>query len=951
MEMSELSEGHFVSAPRTERVHLAPVDGVGANVGSWWDGYREALDASSMSETSKTVIQTDSKYILRMGVLGTGPAGDASWPASRVRRGLVMGSIQSGKTASMLGVSALSLDEGVDAVVVLAGTRVSLWKQTFERLRTQLDSHGADLDRERRRLLLPSPSAVLDDGGDDVPLSRLYAFNGQQARRALRQRRPLIAVVMKNVHHLQALAETLHRQLIPAINSAARPFHLVVLDDEADDGSILDARAESGLDPAFADLKQVPRSIVDLWETRPHDGTSASPNLYVTYIAYTATPQANFLQADYNPLAPKDFVVSLRTPFDQGGVEPRSTTFREPGGLRSFYTGGEVFYRRVKEAPLCLATDGQPDVGIAESVRAFLVAGAIRLWRDDGRLLPSVARSTYFASRQEAAARSPLPHSMLFHPSAAIQDHFDAAAGILAWAGGLDRDQAVARLDAGDRSLPVDALSAMVLQDEEPWAAWLDHYRRSAQAVRGAFDLPHEPVVPDRSMWPAVRDLLLHEVIPATRLSIVNSDPRADDRPAFEPQEDDGTWLAPCDLSTIFISGNVMSRGLTLEGLTTTLFLRHSDDPYADTQMQMQRWFGYRGPHLELCRVFLPSEQLDLFRAYHESDEALRRDVVKLMNEQLGEAPDPRVLQGRDFIATGKLTNVSNVPLSPGAAPFVRLMNDGKNEDPNTRLLAVAFANRASHDVVVNDRPRGRILDEPLSLSEAAELLDGLRYDNYRPGREGWQASRWAALEAHIGLDAASDGERLLPLYRPPEPDEGEPASEVRSDCPYGLGAYLRLWHASLSRHARGLVATDDPRTPWSMVDLSKKQSEQPKFYIGIRYGSGSTITEGLLGELPFDVRPMMRDVVDGQLAATWGSRNPGSGSDPYLGDSFFDYHAHEQVPPKFTAGEAPWRPAGAPGLILFHVIERGEGLHPTTALGLAVPLGGPDQFAARGPR
>ncbi len=38
-----------------------------------------------------------------------------------------------------------------------------------------------------------------------------------------------------------------------------------------------------------------------------------------------------------------------------------------------------------------------------------------------------------------------------------------------------------------------------------------------------------------------------------------------------------------------------------------------------DTQMQMQRWFGYRGAYLELCRVFLPAPQLELFRAYHDT--------------------------------------------------------------------------------------------------------------------------------------------------------------------------------------------------------------------------------------------------------------------------------------------------------------------------------------------
>src|SRR5262249_15053570 len=153
--------------------------------------------------------------------------------------------------------------------------------------------------------------------------------------------------------------------------------------------------------------------------------------------------------------------------------------------------------------------------------------------------------------------------------------------------------------------------------------------------------------------------------------------------------------------------------GLTLEGLTTTLFLRTSEDPYADTQMQMQRWFGYRGEDVELCRVFLPEEQLDLFRAYHDDDEALRQTIVAAMNDAAADATAPFVLQGLDFSATGKLTNISNVPLCPGAAPFVRSVNSGMQADPNAELVARTFETMQSQDVVVRDRLRGRILIEP----------------------------------------------------------------------------------------------------------------------------------------------------------------------------------------------------------------------------------------------
>ncbi len=180
--------------------------------------------------------------------------------------------------------------------------------------------------------------------------ARLYAINGATLRRAVAAQRPVIALVLKNVHHLRAFMSVMHERLLPAVERFGRPFHLLVLDDEADDGSILDARIEQALDPAVDALKQIPRAIVDLWATRPHIGQTASPHLFATYIGYTATPQANFLQSDHNPLAPEDFAIALRTPFDRGEVSPRSTSYREPLGLDAFYTGGEAYYGRLRDA-------------------------------------------------------------------------------------------------------------------------------------------------------------------------------------------------------------------------------------------------------------------------------------------------------------------------------------------------------------------------------------------------------------------------------------------------------------------------------------------------------------------------------------------------------------------------------------------------------------------------
>ena len=109
----------MVAPSLTEHVYFNPPAQSAAD--SWWSRYANQLQG--LSATARIAVEADSRYILERGILGAGEPGPQIWPAGRVRSGLFMGSVQSGKTASMLGVSALAMDRGVDIVVVLAGTR------------------------------------------------------------------------------------------------------------------------------------------------------------------------------------------------------------------------------------------------------------------------------------------------------------------------------------------------------------------------------------------------------------------------------------------------------------------------------------------------------------------------------------------------------------------------------------------------------------------------------------------------------------------------------------------------------------------------------------------------------------------------------------------------------------------------------------------------------------
>ena len=918
--------------PLTENVYFYPP--APSAVDSWWSRYASQLQ--DLSTTARAAVEADSRYILERGILGAGEPGPHTWPTRRVRTGLVMGSVQSGKTASMLGVSALAMDQGVDIVVLLAGTRLSLWRQTYGRVLEQLDSGPDDAGKRSRRILCPAAALALSEA--NVPLSRIYSLLPATVKQRLSQRRPIILIAMKQTNHLRALGENLRKSLFGAVRELNRPVHMLVLDDEADDGSILDAVVEVSEDPVYGNLKQIPRVIANLWE--PPQGSP--DNLFATYIAYTATPQANLLQEDHNPLAPRDFMISLRTPLDMGHsvdttapgnlTAPRSSTYPEPLGIRSYYTGGEVFYRRGEAAGLCVpTTNTQQD--LADAVRAFLVAGAIRLHRS-GKLGPKSAITARFNTKDEAHASAAPPHSMLYHPSAGIQDHFRGAEEVLLWAGIQDRAEARNLLNEGDARLP-NTLVNDLQADPAPWVEWLDKYVASAAAIEDEFDCLPRKTFPD---WQTVETLLIDEVIPGTRVAVVNSDPTADDRPAYAPSQDPSTcmWSAARDLSTIFVSGNVMARGLTLEGMTTALFQRSSANPLADTQMQMQRWFGYRGSYIELCRIFASRNQLDLFRAYHDVDEAVRTAITERM---MCGAPEPTVLQGVNFQATGKIASVGNLPLSPGARPFVTVINEGHHPDPNTAVLADFFA-RPSSDVTVSNVLRGRILNVPLELAEAAELLDRLAFSRYQPGCEGLHADLWSRVEARAHAVSPIPEP---PFYRPPV-RHGK-GHVPRHACPYAIAAYLRLWSASLTRSITGLFITGQPGELWSYADLNRKKAGQPRFWVGIRYGDGVAVSNGPLSQLPFQIRTTNKRVVRGELKTTWGASDPNAGTGQYRGDVYFDYyHRKTAVPPNSNTA---WRPSGSDGQILFYVNQHPDDLHPTVAVGVCLPAGGPEQFSA----
>ena len=236
-----------------------------------------------------------------------------------------------------------------------------------------------------------------------------------------------------------------------------------------------------------------------------------------------------------------------------------------------------------------------------------------------------------------------------------------------------------------------------------------------------------------------------------------------------------------------------MSRGLSARGPYDDALLaeiRRSIRGHSNADAALVR---IRGAYLELCRVFLPGLQLDLFRAYHDADEALRQSVIMAMNELPDEAPTPFVLQGLDFSATGKLTNVSNVPLCP-VMRLVRLVNSGVVTDPNVELaphirLSPISGRRCEEHCARSDPRRPSFPDCRRSA------LDRLDMRAIGRQRMAGRAAGGRIYEAKVGINGAIDADQLLPFFRPPA-TAAEDATPYSRGGPYAISAYLRLWKA-----------------------------------------------------------------------------------------------------------------------------------------------------------
>ena len=261
------------------------------------DAYEEYLKKEQMQPV---VVRSLSDVGTR--ILGhlQNPKSEGAWD----RRGLVIGHVQSGKTANYMGVIAKAADAGYKFIIVIAGIHNNLRKQTQERIDEGFVGRSSDPeDRKRIGVGLWTPGyphpATLTNINDD--------FNRKAANQSGWKindlNKPTVLVIKKNVSTLKALHVWL-KEMNAQADGVIADVPMLMIDDEADNASINTNKPE--LNPTKTNAML--RKILGLFAKS-------------CYVGYTATPFANiFINPDsydeetYEELFPRDFIVSLDAP-------------------------------------------------------------------------------------------------------------------------------------------------------------------------------------------------------------------------------------------------------------------------------------------------------------------------------------------------------------------------------------------------------------------------------------------------------------------------------------------------------------------------------------------------------------------------------------------------------------------------------------------------------------
>ncbi len=504
-------------------------------------------------------------------------------------RGMVVGSVQSGKTANYCGLICKAIDSGYRLIVVLAGMHKNLRSQTQFRIDEGVIGRDSKKDRHldqtssllgvgelfRQTLPIHSLTSSLDDGDFQAPKADMNVTVGSD---------PVVLVLKKNVSVLKNLLDwvlhVLGEKVVGSDRKIVRNVPLLLIDDEADNASIntKDRRGRLTTAQYVTAINGSIRGLLDAFEKKAYVGYTATPfaNIFINPEAETPTHGED--------LFPRSFILNVSPPSNYVGP---SRVFGLDGDLDAGIEPREglPLVRTVKDHVAIFPAKHKKDLKVGAlpeslklAMRSFVLVCAARRARSQGGG----------------------HNSMLVHVSRFVDVQRQVAQHIQAY---LESMRLRLKVGEGERAKGLR---------EELRELWEQDFSPTTQNVqRLAAD--EELLSLD---WAQVAPELAAAV---SRIEIREIHGEGDALDYNEHKH---------GLSVIAIGGDKLARGLTLEGLSISYFLRTTQ--MYDTLMQMGRWFGYRPGYLDLCRLFTTDDLRLWYRHIALAEVELRREFDRM---------------------------------------------------------------------------------------------------------------------------------------------------------------------------------------------------------------------------------------------------------------------------------------------------------------------------------
>ncbi len=478
-------------------------------------------------------------------------------------QGLVLGYVQSGKTANYTALIAKATDAGYRLIIVFSGIDNGLRLQTQIRLKRELVGYSGK-------------------GHDSVPLpptgKQWIEFTREELKgdfkpgyanpAVLQGSQPVLLVIKKNGTVFKRLISWLDKAPLESLQS----IPVLVIDDEADQASI----DTSGTYQTEDDTED--REIEDPSTINRRIRQILKKFRKSAYVAYTATPFANILiphdtyHPEYmNDLYPKDFIIDLPKPHGYYGAEE---LFGLSEGPKTERQPGLDILRQVTEEDLDIIDQGGIPFSLQSAFQDYILAGAGR------------------ASRGQAEK----PATMLIHTSHLKAEQRAVTEKFREFFNDL-RDEWRYQRYKGLRG---------ILKDK-----WEQNFRKVSYSRYPHLDVSFESLEP-----------FIGTFLESVQIKTINSETGQ----VLDYRTEPG-------LKAVAIGGNKLSRGLTIEGLLVSYFVRSSD--MYDTLMQMGRWFGFRQGYEDLTRIYTTSDLIRDFSDLAFVERQIREDIQIYEDEGL----------------------------------------------------------------------------------------------------------------------------------------------------------------------------------------------------------------------------------------------------------------------------------------------------------------------------